>query len=48
MCSYAPLKNDAADVAGLLRSFEALAKMGRSFSLMRMEIDDAQREIQSS
>jgi hypothetical protein len=47
----APLKNGAAvgesrlkiatNVAGMLGSFEAPAKMGHSFLLARMEIDDA-------
>jgi hypothetical protein len=54
----APLKNGAAvrrsrlkiatDVAGVFGSSEATTKTGRSFSLVRMEIDGAQRKTQSS
>jgi hypothetical protein len=54
----APLKNGAAvrgsrlkittDVAGIFGSSEGPAKMGRSFSLARMEIDGAQRGTRSS
>jgi hypothetical protein len=53
-----PLKNGAAvsgsrlkiatDVADMLGSSEAPAKTGRSFSLVRMEIDSAQRGTRSN
>jgi hypothetical protein len=53
-----PLKNGAAirrsrlkiatDVAGMLGSSKALLRTGRSFSLVRVEIDGAQHGTRSS